>query len=93
MMVAGALTKAGWSIAMSRVLGGNFSVAGIALAIRKDAPIVIRQAIQRFVIELAKNGIGSAVISEPLEDVNKAVGASFGTSVKDPDVLVLIGNK
>ena len=91
--VTSSMGAAGWRVAVAKVMGGNFTVTGIALALAKDAPSSTRKAAEALVAELQRDDVSSAIVKESIDDIQKAIAATFGSTVEHPDLFVLIGNK
>ena len=89
--IGSTLVAAGWTTAGAHAQGGVI-VSGIVVAVGRNATANLRTAADRLVSELVRNGVPATFTPTPLEDI-PAPGMSFGNTVPNPQIRIMIGTK
>jgi hypothetical protein len=90
-MIAATLTSAGWNGATAGARGG-VTVSGIVITIGGDASVALRNAAALLVSELIRAGVGAILSPEPMERI-PGPGMSFGNTIPNPQIRIMIGTK
>jgi hypothetical protein len=89
--IIAALAAAGWEVAGAHAQGG-VTVQGIVIAVRRDVARDVREAAIRIVSELGRNNIPASFSPTALEQI-PGPGMSFGNTIPNPQIRIMIGNK